>query len=516
MFPDFRVSRFPGSRSARRPVHDPLQRLSLPRSQRLLALSCALCAAVTCGATLDAGPAGTTAPLPNGTANAVRTAISAIPEKGRPARGPGMNILLVGLDRRTGLSQKMKDRLHVNGQQCGCTDVMMLLHISADRNRVSVVSIPRDSYVRFAAHRDRGKGFGKITSDTTRHLGKINSAYAHGGPSLTVRTVEQATGVRIDHYAETDFTGFVDTVDRLDGARVCTNKPLRDENSGLDLPVGTHTLNGRISLRYVRARHVDPPGDLGRVRRQQRLLGEMLRNLTSDRVAGNPVALLRAAGKLTGSVRTDSGLTLGQLTRLGRDLRGLRARQTEFATVPISDFDYRVPVWGSTLKWDKPRARALFADLRADRPLTGNPATGPAPGARPVAVNPEQIPVRVDGRGVAARRMAQDLRDNGFRVLDEQRGGAAGPLGGRTEVSYDPYFERQAAALSTALPGAVLRPVPVSGTEHLEVFTVRPGTQGTEVADVDYDRSSVEGAPVTGDRLRCGGTAAQAAQARKP
>ncbi|MGH3309234.1 MAG: LCP family protein [Streptomyces sp.] len=493
----------------------PLSRFSHPHflrsafpprpARRRVALAAAFCAALTCGATLDAGFAGGSTPVPPGLSDAAATALSGLPERGRPARGPGMNILLVGLDRRAGLSQATKDRLHVNGQQCDCTDVMMLLHISADRDRVSVVSIPRDSYVRFASHRDTGKGFGKITNGTTRHLGKINSAYAHGGPSLTVRTVERVTGVRVDHYAEADFTGFVDAVDRLKGARVCTNKPLRDENSGLRLLAGTHLLDGDKSLRYVRARHVHPPGDLGRVRRQQRLLAEMLTSLTSDKVAGNPVALLRAATALAGSVRTDSGLTPGRLSRLGRELHGLTARRTEFATVPMSEFDRRVPVWGSTLAWDEPRARALFADLRADRPITGNPATGPEPGARPVAFPPEKISVRVDGRGEAARRMAQDLRDNGFHVLDERRGGAGGTRGGRTEVSFDPHFVREAETVAAALPGAVLRPVPVSGTEHLEVFSVRPGTEGTEVSDVDVDRSSVEGAPVTGDTLDCDG-----------
>jgi len=499
-------SSFPCSRSSR-PARTPRRRHPRTRTRRTLALVGTLCAALTCGAAVNAGAVAGSAPVPGDPANAARTALSAIPDKGRPARGPGMNILLVGLDRRAGLSQETKDRLHVNGQQCDCTDVMMLLHVSAARDRVSVVSIPRDSYVRFAAHRDTGEGVGKVTDGTSRHLGKINSSYAHGGPTLTVRTVEQATGVRVDHYAETDFTGFVDTVDRLNGARVCTNQPLRDKNSGLDLPRGTHILNGMKSLRYVRARHVDPPGDLGRVRRQQSMLAGMLTSLTGDKVAGNPVALLRTAAALRRSVRMDSGLTLGQVARLGRELHGLPARRTEFATVPVSDFDHRVPVWGSALAWDEPRARALFADLREDRPVTANPATGPAPGAKPVAFAPEQVQVRVEGSGEVARRMTQDLRDNGFRVLDAQRGGTAGPRGGRTEVTYDPYWARQAAALSAALPGAVMRPVPSSGKEHQEVFTVRPGAEGTDVADVDFDRSSVEGEPVTGDRLDCDGVA---------
>jgi LCP family protein required for cell wall assembly len=485
----------------------PLSRLARsPRPRRTLALSCAVCAALVCGAGPDARTVAMNSPAPPGGSDRVSDAFDKVPRTGRPARGPGMNILLAGLDRRDGLSKKTKRRLHVDGRQCDCTDVLMLLHISADRDRVSVVSIPRDSYVRFASHRDHGKGFGKITARTTRHLGKINSTYAHGGPALTIRTVEQATGVRVDHYAETDFAGFEKTVDRLKGAKVCTRKALRDENSGLRLAKGTHVLNGSKALGYVRARHVEPPGDLGRVRRQQHVLGELLRTLTGDRMAAHPLEVVRAAAALRGSVRWDKGLTTGRLARLVRELHGLTAKRTEFATVPILDFDHRALEWGSTLRWDGPRARALFADLRADRPVTGNPATGPAPGATPVSYRPEEVTVRVEGSGETAARIAQDLRDNGFRVLDARRGAAAGPRGGRTEITYDSHWQRKATVLSAAMPGAVMRAKEVADSKpHSQVFSVRPGTEGTRVADVVYDRSSVEGAPVRGDELDCDG-----------
>lgn len=493
-----------------RPSHSFPQRSPASRPGRLLVLTGVLCAALTCGAALNAGAApyagggagtGDKAAPPDD-ADRARDALSGLSEQGRPARGPGMNILLVGLDRRAGLSQETKNRLHVNGEQCDCADTMMLLHVSADRRRVSVVSIPRDSYVRFASHRDSGEGFGKITDRTTRHLGKINSAYAHGGPSLTVRTVEQATGVRVDHYAETDFVGFEKMVDRLEGAQVCTDKPLRDTGSGLKLPRGTHVLDGNDTLRYVRARKVDPPGDLGRVRRQQRVMGELMRTMAGVRNTANPLEMMRAVNDLRGAVRWDSGMTTERIVELAVSLRGLTARQTEFATVPLSEFDHRAPVWGSTLRWDGPRARALFADLREDRPVTGNPVTGPAPGHRAVPYAPEEVKVRVEGGGETAADIEQELRDNGFHVIEGGKGFSA-PRGGRTEIAYDSYWERKASTLSAALPGAVLRPEKVAGDKHDDVFTVRPGEKGGEVADVVHDRSSVEGAPLRGDALDC-------------
>ncbi|EST36930.1 hypothetical protein N566_15750, partial [Streptomycetaceae bacterium MP113-05] len=128
----------------------------------------------------------------------------------RPADGPGLNFLLVGLDKRAGLSKAEKRRLHVGSQGCDCTDVMMLVHISQDRDRVGVISLPRDSYVAFPRSGEAARRAGPPLPDA----GKINAAHKLGGPALTVRTVEEATGVRVDHYLEADFGTFVETVDR--------------------------------------------------------------------------------------------------------------------------------------------------------------------------------------------------------------------------------------------------------------------------------------------------------------
>ncbi len=246
-FRPFRPYRRAREESGARLAHAGAGRLPA-HSRRAVAFAGVLCAALTCGAALAPDPSGGRGGADGGEEK-VRDAVSGLPKAGRPKDRPGTNILLVGLDRRDGIDKATRDRLHVNGQQCDCTDTMMLVHISADRERVSVVSIPRDSYVRFAPHRDTGKGFGKVKGGTTRHLGKINSAFAHGGPALAVRTVEAVTGVRVDHYAETDFVGFEKADDRLGGAKVCTDKPLRDKNAGLKLAKGTHVLDGNRTLR---------------------------------------------------------------------------------------------------------------------------------------------------------------------------------------------------------------------------------------------------------------------------
>ncbi|MER7409009.1 LCP family protein [Streptomyces cacaoi] len=455
------------------------------RRLRRLALLCAAGALLTTGVT--AAPAGPARGVPD--------------PRGQVTARP-LNLLLVGLDTREGLTKRQRDRLHVGGTACECTDVMMLLHLSADRRRASLVSIPRDSWVRFAPHREKapeGKASGPRPGT---HQGKINAAHRHGGPQLTVRTVEQATGVDIDHYLETDFAGFVRAVDRLGGAPVCTREDLHDANSGLAMPAGSHHTDGREALHFVRARHVQPPGDLGRVRRQQQLMAGMMRRLTDPGITGRPARLLDAVRALRGTVRTDPGLTAARLVEIGRSLRGLDGDHMEFATVPIEKFDHRVPGWGSTLVWDAPRARLLFRTLRADRPLRSEPRLGPPPGTRPVAADPARIAVRVRGAGGAGDRMARRLRDTGFDVAARhpgEPGQADGMLTGRTEIRYAPDLRSEARALATALPGAVLVPVP----GHGGTFVIRPGLTGTRVVRVVHDRSSVEGAPASATALAC-------------
>ncbi|MCX5202818.1 LCP family protein [Streptomyces sp. NBC_00237] len=389
---------------------------------------------------------------------------------------PGTNLLIVGVDRRRGMTREQIRRLHVGGKECDCTDVTMLVHVSDDGRRMSVVSLPRDSYVPFAPHAH------------PHHAGKINGAYQHGGPDLAVRTVEQATGLRIDHYLETDFARFADAVDALGGAQVCTDKLLEDRNSGLHLTPGTHVLTGAKALRYARARKVSPPGDLGRVRRQQRLLLGLLTRLSDAGALSNPVRLVDAASALLPHLRTDAGTDVATLFKLGWGLRELRADQLEFATVPMKEFDHRVPGWGSTLVWDQVRADRLFAALREDRSVTEEVTLR----AVPVEMEPSTVPVRVDDPDVA-----EALRRSGFDVTkgEPPTVRAEGP----TVITYDPHWERYASTLAAALPGAVLRPV----AGHGHAFQVEVGNAGRSVVEVAYDRSMVEGAPVTGEQLRC-------------
>lgn len=394
----------------------------------------------------------------------------------------GTNWLVVGIDSREGLSTAEKNRLNVGGKGCNCTDVMMLVHLSQDERRASIVSLPRDSYVAYANTEPVRKG-------------KINGAYALGRGPLTVATVEKATGLHIDHYLETGFTGFEQAINGLGGAVVCTDKPLKDENSGLDITAGVHHTDGRGTLQYVRARHINRPGDLGRVRRQQRMVSDLLAKLRADRALAGPATAFDTARKLLKSVRTDDRTGIWDVARIGWILGRMDPSRTEFATVPIKEFDYRVPGVGSTLIWHEPRSRALWAALAADRPFTGDTQVQPRP-ANLVPTNPAGVKVRVDDASVAAA-----LREAHFVVTDTSSAAPAVRHSGPPVIRYAAGRGDDAATLAMALPGARKEVV----AQHDGVFDVLVGTAAVSVQKVTYDRNIAEGAPVTGDHLGCAG-----------
>ncbi|WP_055591165.1 LCP family protein [Peterkaempfera griseoplana] len=413
----------------------------------------------------------------------------------RPAAtGSAENFLLVGTDDREGIPpRELKKVFHAGGVSCHCTDTMMLVHLSRDRDRATVISIPRDSYVTIPAHTDLATG-----KPVTAGRGKINAAYGLGGAPLTVQTVEQATGIRVDHYLQVDFRSFVSTVDALGGVSVCTTVPLHDPYSGLDLPAGTTRLDGAGALKYVRARHLDASSDLGRMQRQQHLVAQILRQATSGGILFNPARLNHVLTTALKSVKADQGLTVEDLLKLAASLRNLSAGDTAVATVPVVDINHTVPGWGSTVLWDAPAARALFDAVRQDRPLPAvtHPAHRSQDTAGPLlTVAPQQIRVQVlNGTatpGLGARVDA-DLRRDGF-VTTGLAGNAGGSPATRTQVRYDPRWNQSVRTLAAALPGARLVAVPGLGP----TLQVVPGSDYTRSAPVPSAHPVVPSPPDT-------------------
>ncbi|MFI1719407.1 LCP family protein [Streptomyces litmocidini] len=418
--------------------------------------------------------------------------------KNRPQAGHGMNVLLVGTDGRDRITPEERAKYRLGGAPCHCTDTIMLVHISEDRERASVVSLPRDSYAEMPEHTDLNSG-----RKHHAHPVKLNAAYAEGGPGLTVRTVESMTGVKIDHYLEVDFTSFMRTVDAVGGVQICTTRALKDPYTGLDLSPGTHELDGGQALQYVRSRHIDGAADLGRMQRQQRFLAALIERVTNGGVLLNPVRFREVATSMLSSVRADEDFGTDQLLALAKAMHGFTPASSEFVSVPIGDMGFPVKGIGSTVKWDAAKAQKLFQAVREDQPLSPQKAAAPAgtPRTAVVEVPPRTVRVQVyngtrtDGLG---RKVDDALRATGFDTTRTPKTGA-GRERGRTVVEYDPGWDRSAKSLAAALPGAELRAVPGRGGT-LRVIV------GGDYKGVTAVRAEASGAPfeaVTGDEVVC-------------
>ncbi|WUI75345.1 LCP family protein [Streptomyces sp. NBC_00400] len=282
----------------------------------------------------------------------------------RMPQGRGTNYLIVGSDSRVGLSDRAKKDLHTGGSADAGrrTDSMILLHTGA--HGTTMVSLPRDSWVTIPPY---------IRPDTGKHYpaakNKLNAAFSFGGPDLLVRTIEQNTGMHVDHYTEIGFAGFVGIVNAIGGVPICLDKAVKDKKSGANLTKGCQTLDGRTALAFVRQRHQEAQGDLGRSQNQQKFLAALARKAATPGILLDPAKVYptMSAGLGTLIVDKDTGLT--NLTSLFKAMKGVTAGDGKRLNVPVSNLNLRTPK-GSAVQWNEAKAKELFTELNDDRPVT--------------------------------------------------------------------------------------------------------------------------------------------------
>jgi LCP family protein required for cell wall assembly len=285
-----------------------------------------------------------------------------------------LNILLLGSDTREGRGN------HIGGETPGLSDTTILLHISADRKLAYGVSLPRDAMVdRPECERKDGNG------TDPGGLSMFNAAYAVGGPACTIKTVEELTDIRINHFVVIDFNGFKKMVDALNGVEVCVPKEVNDTTGHIFLPAGTYDVKGQRALDYVRVRHsISENGDIGRMKRQQAFLASMANKAVSAGTLVNPVRLYKFLDAATKSLTTDPGLaSLNKLAGLSKSLKGIGLDQIQFLTVPFKT--YRPDP--NRLQW-APAANRLWALMRNDLPVSrrfAGDVTTAANGVKPSA-----------------------------------------------------------------------------------------------------------------------------------
>jgi LCP family protein required for cell wall assembly len=276
---------------------------------------------------------------------------------GRPALGVGTNWLIAGSDTRQGLTRQQELQYStgkLDAAGFGRSDTIMILHIPAGGGRPVLVSIPRDSYVNVPGH----------------GMNKINAAFSYGGPALLAETVQGATGLRINHFMDIGFGGFVNVVNAVGGVRMCLPAPIHDQASGLNLNAGCQVLSGGEALAWVRDRHTFSTQDLQREQDQRLFLSALLKKMTSTGVILNPFASLPAASGVASNLTVDQAAQLYQLWSVAQALRNPLT-----TTVPIANSNYSTAV-GDAVLWNHATASQLFTDLQEDQPVPANLITG--------------------------------------------------------------------------------------------------------------------------------------------
>ncbi len=274
--------------------------------------------------------------------------IDALPGyEGQPAAAEGTNWLIVGSDSRAGLDPEDQERLSTGDSGGQRTDTIMVAHIPDNDTAPTLLSLPRDSQVEIPGH----------------GTNKINAAFSFGGAPLLAQTVEQATGLHIDHYAEIGFGGFANIVDAIGGVEMDIPEEMRDTKTGVVIPAGKQELDGAQALGFVRMRYssATPRSDLDRVANQRKFIGALANEMASPATLLNPFDLFPLLSAAPDALTMDTGDHLHHLVGLAWAMRGISDGGVVATTVPTTS--------ASAENWDEAKSQQLFDALRNDTPL---------------------------------------------------------------------------------------------------------------------------------------------------
>lgn len=230
------------------------------------------------------------------------------------------------------------------------SDTIMIAHIPADRRSVQLISIPRDTWTPINGYPyDKGNG-------------KINAAFAYGGPALAVKTAQQITGMTIDHLAIIDWAGFKDLTTALGGVRVYIPQTFYDDSQRITWKQGWQSLEGEKALQYVRTRHGLANGDFDRIARQQNFMRATMGKLLSS--TKNVVAMTKVINSITKYLTIDKTWDNGEIRNLALSMMGVKSADVTFLTAPLGKYDM---VNGQSIVRLAPKqSKQLFADVDGD------------------------------------------------------------------------------------------------------------------------------------------------------
>ncbi|WP_152191539.1 LCP family protein [Georgenia satyanarayanai] len=295
-----------------------------------------------------------------------------------PSAGKPINILVLGSDTRAG---DVNDEYGTTPEAGQRSDTTMIAHISADRERVEIVSIPRDSLVTIPACRMADGSWTEPQYETM--FNRAFSTGADGGDlgtaaACTIGAVEELTDVYIDDFVVVDFAGFINVIDALGGVPMCIPEAISDPKAKLDLEAGEQVLDGRDALGFARARYTLGDGsDIARIGRQQELVGAIAREALSKNLLTDLPKLYRFLDAATSTLTTGTELgSIPTMAGLAYSLRGINLENIVFETMPFE--------WAGNRVRPAAEAEELWEALRTDEPIEGAlNATGEEPTEEP-------------------------------------------------------------------------------------------------------------------------------------
>lgn len=277
-----------------------------------------------------------------------------------PDKGRSLNVLVLGADRGqhipghkpTRLSQDVRAKKWPANRYR--SDTIMMVHITADRRHVYLVSIPRDTYT--TIYDQLGTG---------HRMSKINDAFAEYGPSGTIATVEHLTNVRMKHLAIINFNGFKDITRAVGGVEVYIPTSFYDPSQKVHWKAGKHNLKGKRALQYVRTRYGLPRSDFDRIARQQNFMRSLMGKMLAKGTTRNPVRLTNTLSALTRNVVVDAEWDPANMRALALSLRDTQTKDVTFLTAPAAGFE-DVDNVGNVVLLDTKRAKRLFRAMATD------------------------------------------------------------------------------------------------------------------------------------------------------
>lgn len=307
----------------------------------------------------------------------------------------GFNLLLTGVDTcEEAYAQYFGPRCTGADSEGTLNDVNLLVHVSQEPRRITVVSFPRDLMLPIPECEDEN---GNATPAMSKQ--PLNVAYTDGGLNCVRNTITQLTGQEIQFAASVTFGGVIEITNAIGGVDVCLANPIKDKYTGLDMAAGTHTVQGLQALQFLRTRHgVGDGSDLGRIGNQQQYMSSLVRKLISSDTLGNVPVMLKLAN--TGLSNLEASTSLADPMKIVQIALAVKSVPFEdivflqYPTVTDSDNPNKVVANKSAAQtmWDAINENAQLQVTHENTANDGVVVTDPGPATTDPATTDPAVP----------------------------------------------------------------------------------------------------------------------------